>query len=58
MCGPCHNEMHDRDTHQLTELGMYWAGRIARQHREETQGWKDKLTTDQDGPKLSESSRS
>lgn len=28
LCETCHNKMHDRDTHELTELGIAWVERI------------------------------
>ncbi|WMJ78471.1 MULTISPECIES: HNH endonuclease [unclassified Sedimentibacter] len=30
LCETCHNKMHDRDTHELTELGISWVERIGK----------------------------
>ena len=29
LCHKCHNAMHVRATHELTELGNYWAERVS-----------------------------
>lgn len=49
LCDKCHNKMHDRDSHELTDLGMQWAERIARNHRKETEGWRMRFNTRADG---------
>jgi len=28
LCGQCHNKMHDRDTNQLTPMGLEWVKRL------------------------------
>lgn len=30
LCETCHNKMHDRDTHELTKLGLGWVERIGK----------------------------
>ena len=29
LCNECHNQMHDRNTNELTEKGLQWVERIA-----------------------------
>lgn len=29
LCVKCHNAMHDRDSHELTQLGIEWKGRVS-----------------------------
>lgn len=28
LCDKCHNSMHDRTTHELTEIGLFWKEKI------------------------------
>lgn len=56
LCGECHNKMHDRDSHGLTEDGLRWAKRISREHRKETEGWRMRFNTGADGQKTRDGS--
>ena len=31
LCGECHGKMHDRNTDELTELGLQWVERVERE---------------------------
>lgn len=44
LCQNCHNKMHDRDTHQLTEEGMRLQKKVWKNTRQDIPSNKDGMT--------------
>lgn len=44
LCQQCHNRMHDRDTHQITEEGQRLQRRVWKSTRKDSQNSRDGMT--------------